>query len=97
MFKRLGPSTVQSASGSIIGITDRYTIEYRENDEMAKIAVDLGIPTFGVYRDTLTGWILADVTTLPMTDTDRLQVLDYIGRGLACMDVKVEWVYGPSP
>ena len=97
MFKRLGPSTVQHASGFIVRITDRYTIEYRENGRLAKITVDIGIPTLAVFRDTLTPWILADGTTIPMTETERLRVLDNIGQGLAFMDVKVKWYDGPSP
>ena len=97
MFKRLGPSTVQHGSGFIVRITDRYTIEYRENGRLAKITVDIGIPTLAVFRDTLTPWILADGTTIPMTETERLRVLDNIGQGLAFMDVKVKWYDGPSP
>ena len=97
MFKRLGPSTVQHGSGFIVRITDRYTIEYRENDRLAKITMNLGIPRNAVYRDTLTPWILADGTTIPMTETERLRVLDNIGQGLAFMDVKVKWCDGPSP
>lgn len=91
MFKRLGPNKVQHANGFIVQITDRYTIEYRENDRLAKITVDIGIPTMGVYRDTLTSWILADGTTIPMTETDRPRVLDNIGQGLAFMGVEIEW------
>ena len=97
MFKRLGPSTVQHASGFIVRITDRYTIEYRENDRLAKITRDPGIPTSAVFRDTLTDWILADRTTIPMTETERLRVLDAIGQGLAFMGVKIKWYDGPSP
>ena len=97
MFKRLGPNKAQYASGFIVQITDRYTIEYRENNRLAKITVDIGIPTLAVYRDTLTPWILADGTTIPMTETERLRVLDNIGQGLAFMDVKVKWYDGPSP
>jgi hypothetical protein len=97
MFKRLGPNKVQHGSGFIVRITDRYTIEYRENGRLAKITVDIGIPTLAVFRDTLTPWILADGTTIPMTETERLRVLDNIGQGLAFMDVKVKWYDGPSP
>ena len=97
MFKRLGPSTVQHASGFIVRITDRYTIEYRENDRLAKITMNLGIPRNAVYRDTLTPWILADGTTIPMTETERLRVLDNIGQGLAFMGGGFKWVDGPSP
>ena len=97
MFKRLGPNTVQHASGFIVRITDRYTIEYRENDRLAKITRDIGIPVDPVFRDTLTDWILADGTTQPMTDAERLRVLENIGQGLAFMGVKIKWYDGPSP
>ena len=97
MFKRLGPSKVQHSGGFIVQMTDRYTIEYRENGRMAKITMNLGMPTYAVYRDTLTPWILADGATIPMTDADRARVLDNIGQGLAFMGVKIEWVDGPSP
>ena len=97
MFKRLGPNKAQHASGFIVQRTDRYTIEYRENGRLAKMTTDLGIPTDPVFRDTLTSWILADGATIPMTETDRQRVLDNIGRGLAFMGVKIEWVDGPSP
>jgi hypothetical protein len=97
MFKRLGPSKVQHTSGFIVQIADRYTVEYLENDWMAKITMNLGMPTYAVYRDTLTAWTLADGATIPMTDADRPRVLDNIGRGLAFMGVNVKWYDGPSP
>jgi hypothetical protein len=97
MFKRLGPSKVQHSGGFIVQMTDRYTIEYRENDRLARITMNWGIPTDCVYRDTLTPWILADGATIPMTDADRARVLDNIGQGLAFMGVNVEWCDGPSP
>ena len=52
---------------------------------------------YPVFRDTLTDWILADGTTQPMTDAERLRVLDNIGQGLAFMGGGFEWVDGPSP
>jgi hypothetical protein len=55
------------------------------------------MPTYAVYRDTLTPWILADGATIPMTDADRARVLDNIGQGLAFMGVNVKWYDGPSP
>ena len=97
MFKRLRPQKVQHSSGFIVQMAGRYTVEYRENGRLAKITVDIGIPTLAVFRDTLTPWILADGTTIPMTETERLRVLDNIGQGLAFMDVKVKWYDGPSP
>ena len=97
MFKRLGPNKAQHASGFIVQRTDRYTIEYRENDRLAKITTDLGIPTDPLFRDTLTDWILANGTTIPMTEPERLRVLDAIGQGLAFMGVKIKWYDGPSP
>ncbi len=97
MFKRLRPQKVQHASGFIVQMAGRYSVEYLENGRLAKITVDIGIPTLGVYRDTLTPWILADGTTIPMTETERLRVLDAIGQGLAFMGVEIEWVDGPSP
>ena len=97
MFKRLHPQQVQHSSGFIVQSGDRYTIEYLENGRLAKITRDLGIPVNPVLRDTLTDWIVADGTTQPMTDAERLRVLDNIGQGLAFMDVKVKWYDGPSP
>ena len=97
MFKRLRPQQVQHSSGFIVQSGDRYTIEYLENGRLAKITRDLGIPEDAVYRDTLTPWILADGTTIPMTETERLRVLDNIGQGLAFMGVKIKWYDGPSP
>ena len=59
--------------------------------------MNLGIPQDAVYRDTLTPWIPADGTTIPMTETERFRVLDAIGQGLAFMGVEIEWCDGPSP
>ena len=97
MFKRLRPQKVQHSSGFIVQSAGRYAVEYIENDRLAKITRDIGIPQDPLYRDTLTDWILADGTTIPMTDADRARVLDNIGQGLAFMGVNVEWCDGPSP
>ncbi len=97
MFKRLRPQKVQHASGFIVQMAGRYSVEYLENGRLAKITVDIGIPTLAVFRDTLTPWILADGTTIPMTEPERLRVLDNIGQGLAFMGVKIKWYDGPSP
>ena len=90
MLRRIHANKVQDSSGLIVQYTGRYTIEYRENDRLAKIATDIGIPTDPVYRDTLTRWILADGTTQPMADAGRPRVLGNIGQELAFMGVQVE-------
>ena len=41
------------SSGFIVQYTGRYTIKYRDNDWLAKITTDIGIPTDPVYRGTL--------------------------------------------
>ena len=96
MLRAVHPHQAQDSSGFVVQSGDRYTVEYLENGRIAKIMAGLAIPAICVFRDTLTDWILINGTTMPMTEADRLRVLDNIGQGLTFLSLSFKWCDGPA-
>jgi hypothetical protein len=95
MFHSLSPQRVRHASGFIVQVADRETIEYLAGACKARIAVDFA-PLTGLYKDTLTDWILSDGSPKKMTDAERTQVLKNIGDAVTFMGIDFEWCRSKS-
>ena len=90
MFTKLSPQKVRDASGYVVQVGDRHSVEYLENARKAVVEVEFG-GIVSVYGDTLSDWHLSGGQA-PMTAAERTEILSRISAGLTAMGSRVEVV-----
>jgi hypothetical protein len=86
MLTKLTPQKVQSSSGYIVQVADRFFVEYIENEKKAKVEVDFA-PVVGIYESSLSTWEDGS----PLSKKKEKIILNRIAEALKFMGSKVEF------
>jgi hypothetical protein len=81
MLKKIWPNGVKSDAGYTIKRTDRFKLEYIENDKNMIVEVEDGLKNTVVYQSTIKSWS-PPFDGVPVTSEDKQRIIRNIEEGL---------------